>query len=235
MTMRPLDRERVEREACARERGLLGRLLVGAAEPARARRARRARSRARSSRRGTARRGPVSAGERLGVDAGRSRARPRAARPSASTSSITLGDRALGVRCSRSPARRTSRRALDDGVLEAADVVEPVEVLVASPASRRSRRRGRGSASRCTYSPRSRGPRGRRATPSMRRGSIPGTRWTPSSTIDQPSVSARSIAASTPTSTFRVWSRKPRSVGSPVSASATDVVRPRSSSSAPRA
>ena len=46
-------------------------------------------------------------------------------------------------------------------------------------------------------------------------GSIPGTRWTPSSTIDQPSSSARSIAARTPTSTSRVCSRKPSITASP--------------------
>ena len=37
-------------------------------------------------------------------------------------------------------------------------------------------------------------------------GSIPGTRWTPSSTSDQPSWSARSITARTPIRTFWVWS-----------------------------
>ncbi len=59
------------------------------------------------------------------------------------------------------------------------------------------------------------------STPSIRRGTSPGTRCTPSSTIDQPSVSARWIAPSTPTSTLRVCSRKPSIVGSPVSGSTT--------------
>ena len=67
---------------------------------------------------------------------------------------------------------------------------------------------------------------------------IPGTMCTPSSTIDQPSVSDRSIAASTPTSTFRVWSRKPSSAASPADVLvgvASARARPRSSSSAPTA
>ena len=52
---------------------------------------------------------------------------------------------------------------------------------------------------------------------------MPGTRWIPSSTIDHPSRSERSIAASTPTRTFRVWSRKPRRRASPASSSSAFV------------
>ena len=48
----------------------------------------------------------------------------------------------------------------------------------------------------------------------MRVGTSPGTMCTPSSTIDQPSWSARSIEARTPTSTFRDCWRKPNSSGS---------------------
>src|SRR5438093_765819 len=46
---------------------------------------------------------------------------------------------------------------------------------------------------------------------------MPGTRWTPSSTIDQPSCNARSIDARTPTRTLRVWSRKPATIASAAS------------------
>src|SRR5262245_33331036 len=49
---------------------------------------------------------------------------------------------------------------------------------------------------------------------------MPGTRCTPSSTVDQPSASERSMAAFTPTSTFRVWSRNPCRSGATSSASA---------------
>src|SRR3954447_24386772 len=56
-------------------------------------------------------------------------------------------------------------------------------------------------------------------TASSDRGSstIPGTRWTPSSTSDQSSSSARSDEAPTPTSTFRACCTKPYSTGSSAS------------------
>ena len=50
---------------------------------------------------------------------------------------------------------------------------------------------------------------------------IPGTRWTPSSTSDQPSSSARSDEARTPTLTFRACCRKPNSSGSSASGKAS--------------
>ena len=57
------------------------------------------------------------------------------------------------------------------------------------------------------------------------RGSIPGTRWTPSMTIDQPSSSDRSIAAWTPTRTWRVCSRNPWRSGSTSSSCAVGSAR----------
>src|SRR3954454_25055394 len=59
-------------------------------------------------------------------------------------------------------------------------------------------------------------------------GSIPGTRWTPSITTDQPSSRGRSIAARTPTSTSRVCSRKPCSTASPPSSSSSAIAFPAS-------
>src|SRR5262249_30605346 len=46
-------------------------------------------------------------------------------------------------------------------------------------------------------------------------GSIPGTRWTPSRTSDQPSWSARSMTPRTPISTLRVCSTNPSTVPMP--------------------
>src|SRR5918996_5778968 len=64
--------------------------------------------------------------------------------------------------------------------------------------------------------------------PSYERGSAPGTRWTPSSASECPSSRALPITARTPTSTFRVCSRKPMSAGSASSPSGTSTASPAS-------
>ena len=69
----------------------------------------------------------------------------------------------------------------------------------------------------------------RRRRPDSRLPTMPGTRCTPSSTVDHRSVAARSSAASTPTRTFRVWSRKPRIAASPDSSSSARVSASRAS------
>ena len=85
---------------------------------------------------------------------------------------------------------------------------------------RARRRRGTRSASGARPRPRSRARTARRRAPSICAGTSPGTRWTPSSTIDQPSCSARSSAARTPTRTLRVCSRNPAIAGSAASSGA---------------
>ena len=104
--------------------------------------------------------------------------------------------------------------APDQEALDAANVVDAAQGTCPSPACRRSPCRGRGNA--CGGHPRR---RSRRSTwtisaPSSDAGTSPGTRCTPSSTIDQPSVSERRIAASTPTQTCRDCSTKPAISGS---------------------
>ena len=207
ITMRPsIGSARARRASPGRR--LLGRLLVGAPEPARA-----------GERRALGHARVALADGRHGRSARLGRAPARA--PSghcglstrsaeSSTSSITCADRRLGVAIldHRHAGFAARARRCSPG---APDVVEARRGTCPSRAAPRSPRRGRGSACGAPPRPRSRARTGRRA---RRRSaaSMPGTRCTPSSTIDQPSWSARSIAASTPTSTLRVWSRKPSSI-----------------------
>ena len=85
----------------------------------------------------------------------------------------------------------------------APDVVEPLEVLLHRAGCRPSRRPARGNAPGARPRRRSASTTCTTSAPSSSRGTSPGTRWTPSSTIDHPSVSARCNAASTPTHTCR--------------------------------
>ena len=110
-------------------------------------------------------------------------------------------------------------RALDEVVLDlrgSAGASRGTSRAGAGPrSSSRGPRSGCGGGSR----PRSRSTHWTTNAPGNRRPTIPGTRWTPSSTVDHRSVAARSSAAWTPTTTFRVWSRKPRIAASPDSSS----------------
>ena len=199
------------------ERGLVRARRVAAAEPAGPGERRRARSPARSSRRGSA---PPP----------RATASPARAPPTASRLRLRrLGalehelhhaaDRLLDV----AVLDHRDVRALgprDDRVLDPPDLGEAADVLVGRAGAVGRRRRGRRSASGARPRPRSRARTGRPSRPSIGGGIRPGTRCTPSSTIDQPSCSARSSAARTPTRTLRVCSRKPATAASTASSGA---------------
>ena len=180
-----------------------------------------ARSRARSSRRGTAGAWPAPARARL-----RRRlairpfvaGRPRSARAPSRRTSLPLGP------CSRSRARPLS---------------PPARRCSPGGSGCRDRRSRYLSSARAPSEAMSRIQKWLACASSLSIASthwttsasaigagIPGTRCTPSSTVDQPSASERSIAALTPTSTFRVWSRKPWRSGSTSSSSALRSDRP---------
>ena len=211
----PLDRQLVERARHARDRRLLGGLRVVAAEPPRGRE-RRALGRAREGL-AEARLAPADrllAGrllDGLGHTVSSSAAL-------SSTSSITALDGLALVRVLEH-GHTVVACALDDVVLQPADVVEPVEVLLHGPLA----------AGGCVADPevvgvRSPRPRSsaripRRSRRSVDTLSMPGTTWTPSTTIDQPSRIARETAASTATSTSLVWSRNASTSGCPGGAS----------------
>src|SRR5579884_3449901 len=186
------DRERLKRLTRRRERGRLGR--VAATEPARG-----------------GERGPLGDPRVALAGAGHETGASRSAeaRTSSSSSAVARSTSELsitGTPCTCARSRRYS------WIRRMSPMRSRYRSIARTPPVSASRTWKR---VRCTSSLATWRTAWTTSAPSIAFGTSPGTRWTPSSTIDHPSASARSIAASTPTSTFRVWSTKPGSAGSP--------------------
>ena len=148
-------------------------------------RAPRARSRARTSRRCSAA-GSASAASRLGCRSASRRPLSRSARVEHELHHAA--DRPLDVRVLDHRHVRRVARALDDVVLDRADVVE-ARRGTCRPAARPPDAASRTwKCVRCTSSSSIARTHWTTSAPSIGGGISPGTRWTPSSTIDQPSV-----------------------------------------------
>src|SRR5260221_46520 len=208
----PPDRELVERRAHAGGRRLLGSLLVGAAEPAR-RRERGALGRSQVRLALTRLRVSVRLfDDRLELGVGHTRSRiVRSAAESTSSATARVARSALEFSITATPSRCARSTISSCRRLMSWKRSRYLSIRRSVPASREKK------CCACAVSSSIFSTHALTSAPSSSTGRSPGTRCTPSSTIDQPSCNARSSDARTPTRTLRDWSRKPVTKGSSAS------------------